>query len=89
MFAMVMILGIAAFILVFVMIAPKSQVFLLGLATDAGTFIHEWAPFSYILMLLVVAALFVGIWLLRTWPVRVDEGNPMAKYRQESPPDDD
>jgi hypothetical protein len=77
------------FVLVFVVIAPQSRIFLAGLAAGAGSWIAAWAPISYILLLILLAASVAGIYLLRTWPVRVDEGNPMAKYRKDLPLDED
>ena len=82
-------LGAILFILIFVLIAPQSRIFLLGLATGAGVWIANWAPFSYILLLILLAAPFAGMYLVRTAPERVDEENPMAKYRRELPIDDD
>jgi hypothetical protein len=40
-----MFLGAFLFILFFVMIAPQSQAYVLGLANGAGTWIAAWAPF--------------------------------------------
>jgi len=82
-------LGTILFILMFVLISGKTRAFLLGLATGASSFITAWAPFSYILLLLLLAAPCVGMYLVHTWPPRVDEENPMAKYRREMPLDDD
>jgi hypothetical protein len=82
-------LGAILFVLIFVMIAPQTRIFLLGLATGAGAWIADWAPFSYILLLILLAAPFAGMHLVRTAPLRVDEENPMAKYRKELPLDED
>ena len=82
-------LGAILFILIFVLISPATRIYLLGLATAAGVWIADWAPFSYILLLIVVAAPFAGMHLVRSAPVRVDEENPMAKYRRELPFEDD
>lgn len=82
-------LGAILFVLIFVMIAPQTRIFLLGLATGAGVWIADWAPFSYILLLILLAAPFAGMHLVRTAPLRVDEENPMAKYRKELPLDED
>jgi hypothetical protein len=84
-----MTLGVILFLLVFVMIAPQSRTFLTGLAAGAGAWIADWAPFSYILLLILLAAAFAGIYLVHTWPARVDEENPMAKYRKEVPFDEE
>lgn len=84
-----MFLGAFLFILFFVLIAPQSQAFLLGLASGASTWITEWAPISYFLLLILVAAPIVGMHIVRSWPERVDPENPMAKYRREMPLDED
>jgi hypothetical protein len=84
-----MFLGAILFVLFFVLLAPQSQAFLKELATGAGAFITAWAPFSYVLLLILLAAPCVGIYLVNTWPKRVVEENPMAKYRREMPLDED
>ena len=82
-------LGPILFILMFALLAARTRTFLLGLATGASAFITAWAPFSYIFLLILLAAACVGMYLVHTWPPRVDEENPMAKYRREKPLDDD
>jgi hypothetical protein len=84
-----MYLGLIGFILVFALAAPQSQAFLLGLLNGASTWIAAWAPISYILLLILLLAPFAGMHIVRTWPVRVDEENPMAKYRKENPLEED
>src|ERR1035437_5749611 len=85
----VMYIGLILFILFFVMIMPDSQAFLLASAAGVSAWIAAWAPFSYILLLILVAASVASIHLMRTWPQRVDPENPMAKYRREMPLDED
>ena len=84
-----MFLGAILFILIFVAIAPQSRTFLLALAAGAGTFLTEWAPFSYGILVILAVATVAGIYVMKTWPQRVDAGNPMAKYRNEIPCDED
>lgn len=84
-----MVIGLILFVLAFVMIMPQSQAFLLGSFASAGTWITAWAPFSYLLLLILVVAPFVGIHLMRSWPEREEPENPMAKYRREMPVDED
>jgi uncharacterized membrane protein len=82
---MMMYLGTFLFVMFFVLLAPQTRNFLGGLMLGAGAFIQAWAPFSYILLLLLAGALIAGVYLIRTWPVRVDAENPMAKYNREPP----
>ena len=84
-----MCLGVVMFVLVFVLIAPQSRAFLLALATGASAFLTAWAPFSYILLLILLVAPCVGMYIVHSWPQRVEEENPMAKYRREMPLDDE
>ena len=78
-----MILGICGFVLVMIMIAPKSQAFVLNSVMAAGAWIMAWAPLSFFLLALLLMAPLVGIYLMKTWPVHVEPENPMAKYRRE------
>ena len=63
-----MFLGAFLFILFFVLIAPQSQHFLLSLATGASTWISDWAPISYILLVILLVAPVIGIHMIRSWP---------------------
>jgi hypothetical protein len=80
-----MFLGTILFILFFIMLAPQSRAFLGGHLATASQFILHWAPFSYLFLLLLVAALAAAIYLVRTWPARQDPENPMSKYNREDP----
>jgi hypothetical protein len=83
-----MFIGTGLFIVVVVLIAPQSRLFLMtGLASAVG-FIHDWAPFSYLLVLLLLASIFGAIYALKTWPQTQEPESPMAKYRREDPVDD-
>jgi hypothetical protein len=84
-----MFLGLILFVLFFVMLMPQSQAFLLASATSAGAWITAWAPFSYLLLLILLAAPFAGMHLIRSWPKAVEPENPMAKYRKEAPFEED
>jgi len=84
-----MIIGLVLFVLFFVVIMPQSQAFLLASAAGIGAWTSAWAPFSYILFLILLAAPFAGMHLVRTWPQTVEPENPMAKYRKEMPIEED
>ena len=76
-----MYLGAILFVLIFVLLTPQAQAFLLGVLT----FMKVWAPYSYVLLLLLFASLFAGYYVIRTWPEHVEPENPMTKYRREAP----
>jgi len=78
-----MFIGAILFVLIFVMLAPQSRAFLAGLLAGLSTFMTAWAPFSYALLGIVLAALFAGIYVIHSWPEHVEPENPMAKYRRE------
>ena len=82
-------IGLILFVLIFVVIAPQSQKFLLGVAASTVAFLTAWAPFSYLLVLIVLAAPFVGMYLVNNAPRTVVPENPMAKYKKEVPLDQD
>jgi hypothetical protein len=83
-----MFIGTILFMVVIVMIAPHSRQFVMDSVASAGNFIDAWAPFSYVLMLLLVAATFGFMYVLKSWPQTEEPENPMAKYRREEPVDD-
>src|ERR1035438_2751022 len=80
-----MFLGLILFVLFFVILMPQSQAFLLASATSAGAWITAWAPFSYLLLLIVLAAPFAGMHLIRSWPKAVEPEDPKAKFRKKAP----
>jgi hypothetical protein len=84
-----MLIGLILFVLFFIALMPQTRNFLLASAAGVGAWLAEWAPFSYLLLLIVLAAPFVGVYLMRTWPQREEPENPMAKYRREMPIDED
>ena len=77
------------FVLIFILIAPQSRTYLAGLFLGLTTFMTAWAPFSYLLLVTVVAALFAGVYLIKSWPKHVEPENPMAKYRRDAPIEED
>jgi hypothetical protein len=73
------------FLLVFILIAPQSRAYLGARVATAAAWINAWAPYSYILLLLLPIAALASAYVVRKWPVRVEPENPMAKYRKEVP----
>ena len=84
-----MILGVVLFFVISVLIAPQSRAFLAAQVVGASAFMSAWAPFSYVLVLLLMGALLAGIYVIQSWPKSVELENPMAKYRREAAVKDD
>ena len=51
-----------------------------------GTFnwLHAWAPFSYLIILIVIASPIVMMKLMASWPARKEPEDPMRKLRREA-----
>jgi hypothetical protein len=84
----VLVIGSLLFVLTFVLIAPASRAFIVTSLTGVSTWMVSWAPFSFLLLMILLAAPIVAVYLIKTWPVHVEPENPMAKYRRE-PVDED
>ncbi len=80
--------GAALFMLVFIGIAPQSRAFLSAVFTSTGENLKAWAPFSYIIVGGLLAAPFVSLYVMKTWPAREEPENPLAKYKNEIPFED-
>ena len=78
-------LGAALFVLIFVLIMPQCQAALHSAADSAGSFLHGWAPFSYIVLALLMVGPLAAMYIVHTWPQHEEPENPMAKYRREQP----
>ncbi|HUB77753.1 MAG TPA: hypothetical protein VMB03_03100 [Bryobacteraceae bacterium] len=46
--------------------------------------LHSWAPFSYLIIVMVLVAPMVMMKLMASWPERKEPEDPMAKYRREA-----
>jgi hypothetical protein len=79
----VVVIGLFLFILIFILMAPGSQAFLGASMTGASKWMVSWAPFSFLLLAILLVAPVAAIYLIKTWPVHVEPENPMAKYRRE------
>ena len=81
--------GAILFILIFVLLMPQAQAFLHGSAESATSFLHAWAPFSYVLLVILLIGPLAAGYLMHSWPKHEVPENPMTKYRRESPSADD
>ena len=80
-----MYLASVLFALFFVLIAPPCRKFM----GEHIVQINAWAPYSYILLLVVaIAPVAAGI-VINTWPKRIEPEDPMAKYRNQEQPSED
>ena len=78
-----MFLGACLFALFFIMLAPPTRNFILTHLAGAGGWLVAWAPISFILVAILIAAPIVSLILVHTWPVHEEPENPMAKYRRD------
>jgi hypothetical protein len=74
-------LGCALFGLLFFVMAGMSNGSIGARMDQTFAWLHAWAPFSYLLILLVLAAPIVSVKMIASWPKHVEPENPMAKYR--------
>ena len=81
-------IGVVLFVLVMILIAPASRAFLGTCVAGFSAWMVHWAPFSFVILAILMAAPVVGIYLIKTWPVHVEPENPMTKYRREAPVDE-
>jgi hypothetical protein len=78
----------AIMLLVFILIAPQSRAYLGAHLLSVGAWIHAWAPFSYLLLLVLPVAGFASMNMVKKAPQWVAPENPMAKYRNDIPDED-
>jgi hypothetical protein len=76
-------LGCLLFGLFFLLIAPGSREALAAKVGVSTEWIHIWAPFSYVLIGLLLMGPFVGIAVLKCAPKIEEPENPLAKYKRE------
>jgi len=77
-------IGCILFALMFYVITSKSNGSM-GQRMDATfTWLHAWAPFSYLIILIVLAAPVVSMKIVASWPKQQEPEDPMAKYRHNS-----
>jgi hypothetical protein len=74
-------IGCVLFALMFWVLAGNANGTLPARLHHTAAWIHAWAPFSYLLILIVMVAPFASVKLMHSWPKRVEPEDPMAKYR--------
>ncbi len=78
-----MIWATVAFLVAFLLISSSSRALFVLWLGQAGKWIGDWAPFSYLIIFLAVAASIVPVYLMMHWPHRVEPVNPMEKYKHD------
>lgn len=73
--------GTIAFIVFFLLIAPKSRAMLAAWVEDAGKWVIVWAPLSFIVIAIVLAASIAAAVLMVKWPKVEEPENPLARYK--------
>ena len=71
----------AGFLVVFLLIAPKSRLLISTWISDAGKWIDHWAPFSYLILGLLLVAPVASALLMLRWPETPEPENPLSKYK--------
>ena len=72
-----------AFLVFFLLIAPKTRTILTGWMSDAGQWTVNWAPISYLIIALVAAAPIAAAVLMVKWPKPEEPENPLSRYKNE------
>jgi hypothetical protein len=74
-------LGCILFALMFVVMQSQANGSLAARMSQTFAWLHDWAPFSYLIILIIVAAPAVAVKIINSWPKREEPENPMAKYK--------
>ncbi len=75
-------IGCILFGLMFVVMTAQSNGTLQQRMDHTFAWIHGWAPFSYLIILLVLVSPLIMLKVMNSWPKRVEPENPMKKYRE-------
>ncbi|MGA3017974.1 MAG: hypothetical protein ABSF62_12710 [Bryobacteraceae bacterium] len=74
-------LGCILFGLIFIVMTAKSTGTLGARVDQTLVWVHAWAPFSYVLLLILLAAPVASLKIMHSWPKHVEPEDPMARYR--------
>ena len=77
-------IGCFLFGMIFVVMSAQQTGSLQARMTNTWAWIHNWAPYSYVLIAFLMLAPAVMVHLMHTWPKYVEPDDPMAKYRREA-----
>ena len=76
-------LGIALFLLIFLMIGSASRNVMTTVLASAGDWIEKYAPLSYAILALIVVVPIVAAIVVMKWPQPPEPEDPLARYKQE------
>ena len=72
-----------AFLFIFILMMPQVRGPLVERLGGAGELIVKWAPFSYIVLALLLAATITALILMIKWPATPEPEDPLAKYKKQ------
>jgi hypothetical protein len=75
--------GAVLLAVIFMLLMPQTRNGLMSSLTWAGNWFVAWAPFSFIIVVVIfVVAPIASYFIIKSWPQTVEPENPMAKYRK-------
>jgi hypothetical protein len=74
-------LGCILFGLMFMVMTAQSNGTLQERMDHTFAWIHGWAPFSYIIIALILVSPVIMLKVMNSWPKREEPVNPMRKYK--------
>ena len=77
-------IGCALFGLIFLVMTAEANGSLQARVAHTVSWIHGWAPFSYLLILILVLSPAISMQIVARWPKYVEPEDPMAKYRRQA-----
>ncbi len=82
-------LGCVLFAAAFLFIGPTSRAKITASLSSSGEWIQAWAPFSYIILAMLLFSPIIAVVVLKLSPKIEEPENPLAKYKNEILPDDE
>jgi len=77
-------IGCVLFALIFLLMSAVETGSLQERMAHTLDWIHRWAPYSYVVIAIVVLAPMLMVRVMHSWPARKEPEDPMAKYRRQA-----
>jgi hypothetical protein len=74
-------LGIGLFVLIFMMLTPASRAMLEHSITGTGEWLAKYAPFSYLVLAIVLIVPIVATVVVMSKPEPPEPEDPLARYK--------